>query len=269
MPRKPRGEMTPEEIAYVRKLNKKHRVARDRGLPCRVHQHELDEAMARVRRFHAKGVSTYDMCRETGIHETTFAALVRGFRTGPNGREPVRSILRTTYDKIMAMPDREVSAEHGSFVDACGARRRLQALIMAGYSYNMLAKLWGGNGGNSPVWKLARGMYGSDRVHVHTADKVARIYDKLIGGSPLDLGGNDKQMARAKRSGAIHGFAPATCWDEDTIDDPNAFPEWTGLCGTPFGEQAHRRYEIWPICSPCRTARNEYRRELREKKDGR
>src|SRR5690606_31398529 len=42
-------------------------------------------------------------------------------------------------------------------------------------------------------------------------------------------------------------------WDPDTIDDPDAYPEWTGACGTHRGRLIHKR-EGTPVCGPCKAA---------------
>ena len=55
-------------------------------------------------------------------------------------------------------------------------------------------------------------------------------------------------------------------WDDDTIDDPAAFPDWTGKCGTPDGYDAHYKMKILPSCQPCRDARAAYRKEQKEAK---
>jgi hypothetical protein len=39
-------------------------------------------------------------------------------------------------------------------------------------------------------------------------------------------------------------------WDDDTIDDPNAVPEYTGRCGSIVGALIHLRESI-PMCPPC------------------
>src|SRR5690606_40281199 len=48
-----------------------------------------------------------------------------------------------------------------------------------------------------------------------------------------------------------------------SIDDPDAFPEWTGACGTVHGRQVHMREKI-PMCDPCRKAHAERAAELKE-----
>lgn len=62
-----------------------------------------------------------------------------------------------------------------------------------------------------------------------------------------------KTKARARRQ----RWAPTWAWDGDTLDDPDASPEWTGACGTAEGYRIHIRETIFegnplPLCDRCR-----------------
>ena len=99
------------------------------------------------------------------------------------------------------------------------------------------------------------------REHVHhgTYAKVRDLYEKLQHVDPRDHGVTEGDMRRAKTWASKKGCAPISCWDDDTIDDPEAWPEWTGLCGTLRGRKLHYEYKI-PLCHNCRMADFMYRK---------
>ncbi|MEU6707865.1 helix-turn-helix domain-containing protein [Streptomyces wuyuanensis] len=106
---------------------------------------------------------------------------------------------------------------------------------------------------------LVLGARGRQFVLAATAEAAATLYDKYQHVDPRDVGRDERWIKAAKTRAVQHGFAPPWCWDEDTIDDPNAIPEWTGACGTARGYAIHQRDGI-PLCRACR--------EIRRKKDG-
>jgi len=93
---------------------------------------------------------------------------------------------------------------------------------------------------------------------VRRARAMRALYDELWQADPADHGASPGGITRARRYAAERRWAPPQAWDDDTIDNPDAFPDWTGQCGTPQGVGAHRRAGI-PACDPCRRARNEAR----------
>lgn len=135
-------------------------------------------------------------------------------------------------------------------VDAIGARRRLQALRVIGHRrYDLAASL------GITADRVKHITNGSTRcVSTAEAAAVARLYRRLS-----TIPGPSKQTAAVARS---NGWSPVGAWDDDTIDDPQAFPDWTGKCGTPEGYVAHSTYAI-PYCEPCRKARSAQRLQQR------
>ncbi|MCQ9186232.1 hypothetical protein KMT30_45815, partial [Streptomyces sp. IBSBF 2953] len=77
---------------------------------------------------------------------------------------------------------------------------------------------------------------------------------------PAEHGASQGGITRARRHALAHGWAPVGAWDDDTIDDPGAHPDWTGKCGTTEGFWAHRYIDA-PACGPCRDAFNASERE--------
>ncbi|WP_018685430.1 helix-turn-helix domain-containing protein [Actinokineospora enzanensis] len=101
-------------------------------------------------------------------------------------------------------------------VDATGTRRRIQALMVLGWSLAALTARLG----------LARTNYSLKRIldqqHVRrtTAERVSALYDELWGcPGPSD---QVREVALAA------GYCSALAWDDETIDDPTARPVLTG-----------------------------------------
>lgn len=142
-------------------------------------------------------------------------------------------------------------------IGATGTCRRLQALVARGWPQHHLAARLG----------MTDSSFGatlhSDSVIVRTARAVRGLYDEMWRLDPREHGVGNQAFSRARNLAAVSRWAPVGAWDDDTIDDPAVFPDWTGRCGSPEGYQAHRRLKI-PICDPCREARAEQRREQHE-----
>ncbi|MFE9936358.1 hypothetical protein [Streptomyces hirsutus] len=139
-------------------------------------------------------------------------------------------------------------------VPAAGTIRRLQALAVAGWPLSRLAR----ETGLSP-YRMDRLMT-ADTVPVATARAMAAVYARYSGASPGLCGVSHLHARAARERATAAGWAPAAAWDDDTIDDPAAIPQWTGHCGTTRGADLHERHDI-PLCPPCEAAL--YRRRLR------
>lgn len=144
-------------------------------------------------------------------------------------------------------------------VPAAGTVRRVQALVVAGWPLSRLARELG----FTPS-RMARLMT-AVTVPASVARAVAALYARYSAASP-GLCGVSHIHARAARERAhAAGWAPAAAWDDDTIDDPAAVPQWTGYCGTAKGVDIHTRRDI-PLCPPCQGAlvRRQLRNQARE-----
>jgi hypothetical protein len=107
-------------------------------------------------------------------------------------------------------------------VDATGARRRLRALVRAGWPVRRLAALCGLS--LSTAYDLALGR--RDAVEPATAAAVAAAYDRLWTGPPPGATAQDAAgINRARRYAAARGWPPPLAWDDDEIDNPKAHPK--------------------------------------------
>lgn len=242
MPEKPRGEMTPEERARARKRNKENVYLRSIGKGRIVSQREHEECRDRVREFNRRGMSVLDLSEQTGLSITFFSDRL-------NGR--VKGTRRTAYDVVMAMefveiPRREGVRVSGAKVNPVGTRRRLHALTAIGYPGLFLGELMECTQQRVNVLMRSDGQY----VYSYTASRVRDLYEKYQFVNPADMGVSERSIGRSIRTAARLGYAPPGAWDDDTIDDPDAHPEWTGHCGRLAGTLIHMR-EGQAMCDRC------------------
>lgn len=137
-------------------------------------------------------------------------------------------------------------------IDGTGTRRRLQALVAMGWSQSELARRLGMNRSN-----FARTIVGG-LVTAGTHRATLTLYDQLWRLDPQQHGIPARWVAKSHAIAAANRWAPVGAWDDDQIDDPDAFPDRTGHCGTPKGVGVHYRIKV-PVCPPCRDARRQQR----------
>ncbi|MGW4043023.1 hypothetical protein [Streptomyces sp. NPDC004721] len=163
--------------------------------------------------------------------------------TGP--QEKVRPVLAAA---VLAVEPTLENLAPNTLISPLGTRRRAHALVAVGWPQQHLATHLGMLPGNFAQ------MLGREHVLVRRALAIRGMYDDLWNVDPEEHGASPGGIARARRYAAELQWAPPGAWDDDTIDDPAAFPDWTGQCGTPQGPAAHRRHNILPVCPPCKTA---------------
>lgn len=105
-------------------------------------------------------------------------------------------------------------------VDATGTRRRVQALVAAGWPMTRIAARLDMRPGNFTA-TLKR-----PQVIVRTVRLTQAVYDELWNQDPRGHGVDNQAYSRAVNHAAARGWAPVGAWDDDTIDDPAAQP-WT------------------------------------------
>lgn len=169
--------------------------------------------------------------------------------TGP--QEKVRPALAAA---VLAVEPSLDNLAGGMVIAATGTTRRLRALVAVGWPQMNLAAEMGWTPGNLGT------LIAAPTVTVRTARLVRAVYERLWNVDPLAHGATATGINWAKAWAAEARWAPVGAWDDDTIDDPAAFPDWTGRCGTARGPGLHTEFGI-PLCDPCRAA-NE-KRQLR------
>lgn len=207
-----------------------------RGNPRIVSPDKAERVRAKVRTYRARGMNLAQMQGQTGVHLSTISEQLRPIRTGMN---------RRTYLALARMVFEEPSPT--SQLDATGTRRRALSLWHDGFGPQFMADRTGWPKSN--VQRLARGRV--IRVEYRTAVMFRNLYEKLEGAQPGDFGIPVRSARYVQGFARKLGGVPRRCWEEWTIDDPDAIPDWTGYCGTGLGMAIHRREGI-PPCEPCK-----------------
>lgn len=101
------------------------------------------------------------------------------------------------------------------YIDATGTIRRIRALMALGWRYRDIDNLAGYQTSRAS-W--AHNLVVQQRVHIDTAERVARIYDELS----MSRGPSN----RLRNLAAKNGWAPPLAWDD--IDDPAEQPKLGG-----------------------------------------
>jgi transcriptional regulator with XRE-family HTH domain len=201
------------------------------------------------------GIGLRRIAELTGCARSNLAALTRG----RGGRPPSTKVRPALAAAVLAIEPTLDNIAAKVPVSALGSVRRLQALVAAGWPQAHLAQEVGIAERNMSA--LLR----SDRVYAGTARTIRDVFGALWNADPVGHGATPGGINRSRRRAAANGWAPPAAWDDDTIDDPQAHPDWTGKCGTPEGYNAHYAYQILPTCQPCRTAKAAQRRTARKR----
>lgn len=108
------------------------------------------------------------------------------------------------------------------YIDSTGTIRRIRALMAIGWRYCDIDQA-AGYDATRATW--AHNLTTQKRVHIDTAEKVARIYD--------DMCMTPGPSQRLKNLAVKRGWAPPLAWDDDTIDDPDELPDLGGVDDQP------------------------------------
>lgn len=207
-----------------------------------------------IRELEAAGLGLSQIARLAGQPRTILITMLYGNPT--LGIAPFQKVRQAAADALLAVQATVENLADGAAVANVGTARRLRALAAAGWPRGHLAARLGMSADG--VSKASR----HPRVRVATMRAVTALYDELLDEDPQSHGISQYASTWARNRAAANGWAPPGCWDDDTLDDPDASPEWTGACGTESGYRIHQRDGI-PSCAPCRAANTENKRRNR------
>lgn len=160
------------------------------------------------------GLGYRQVAKLVGVNHDTIQHIV----TGRCGRGPNRKVRTETAAAILALQPGIDTARDGAYIDSTGTRRRLQALIAAGYPGEWLdAHLGVSRGRSCEVIK-------STLVTAALARTIRSAYDVLSLRRPDDLNVGKSVSSYARNRAARAGWPVPFAWDEETIDDPAAEP---------------------------------------------
>lgn len=171
-------------------------------------------AREHVRMLSACGIGWKRVAELSGVSTGALSKLLYG---GPGDRPPSRRIRAETAAALLAVEPGALAGH--ALVDATATRRRLQALVAAGWSQAKLGRRLGVLPSNFGA--LLRGA----RITAATGWAVAALYDELWDRRPPQAAHREKIAAnRARNYAAARGWPPPAAWDDETIGDPLAGP---------------------------------------------
>jgi hypothetical protein len=178
---------------------------------------EAEPVRQHILKLYAAGFSPTRIGELAGIPSETVIGFVRAY--GFNGYRKGRK-QRCTPEvaaKILAIaPD----AAKPGIADATGTRRRLQALVAAGWPMQHLGPRIGVSE------RTVRALVHQERVYGRTAEAVTKMYEQLAGEKPEQHDVSRISANRARSYAAKRRWATVKYWTErmDAIDDKHFEP---------------------------------------------
>lgn len=239
-PKMRRSEMPPEMAEAERRRDRLTFYQRQLGRGGFV---DAGPTQKRLRHLHlAKGVSIATIGRRTGVDLSVIRWHIRGYTMDG----PLTQCLWSTEQAVLGA---RFTSDDADYAPGVGVVRRLQALMAIGFPLPFLEAQTGRDRRSINAAMLRP----PGRVYAAFAEAVIKTYDTYSDANPADFGVTSRATSYALTVARKRQWAVPHCWDEDTIDDPGALPEWTGVCGTEYGVTVHKREGI-PLCEPCRAA---------------
>ncbi len=128
-----------------------------------------------------------------------------------------------TEAKILALPVPRGVPRSGVYRDGTGTRRRLRALVVAGWTSKSLADRMGKS--QQYVCYLLAGD-GTGQVSLRVEGEVRRLFRELFAVDPVAAGVSPYWSAQARASARRKGWHPIAVWDD--VEDPDAVPQYGG-----------------------------------------
>lgn len=234
------GSRPPCRCALCTRANRLAGIRRERA---RAAGEELliscDILRPHILNLQASKMSQALIARHAHVSQTTISYIISG---------KIQSCMRAKALGILAV-------RPGDFDALCerpalGSCRRTQALYASAHGRESISAACGLS--VSTVGQIANNRY---QLIDGRNEAAIRLAYRLLGDTP---GPSHKARRRAQKQ----GWAPIGAWDEETIDDPDARPDWTGHCGTDRGWWTHRLNHL-PMCPRCENAHREWRSEHR------
>lgn len=167
---------------------------------------DAEAVRAHLTRLSAAGMSRSEVERRCGVSRVTLLRITRGDLT---------RVHRGTAAAILGVSPVPFGDQRAGWVDGTGTRRRLRALMAAGWPASRLAARLGTS--QSHIRRLVEDGH---RCSAVTRAQVADLFDELWDVAPPE----DKSARLARRRAQMQGWLRAMAWDDDEIDDPTAQP---------------------------------------------
>jgi len=239
-----------EDEEEARRKRRRKDYLNKRGIRLRV---DSAPVRAHVRGLKERGMAVTTIARRSGLSVAYVAQLANGYRMEKGVRVPVTVAHIDKVNALMGVRYEEPAGRNlgtGSRLPAFGAQRRIQALARAGFPLDFQGRVvYGFPAGFRVVQRILK----ADGIYAATLHVIQEGYDKYSGSSPAEVGVAVRAETYIRHLAERREWAPAHCWTDWTIDDPDAIPDWTGYCGTGLGMKIHKREGI-PVCGPCKEA---------------
>lgn len=155
--------------------------------------------------------------RRVAVLANVNRSLVTNILYGKPGKEPGLRVRTQNALRILAIEPTIDNVAPSTPIGSTGSHRRIQALVVIGWSQAKLA----GRLGITPTNFST--MMRAGQVTAATAAKVRALYNELWDQAPPEQTHRDKiAAARARNAARASGWAPPMAWDDDLIDLPDA-----------------------------------------------
>ncbi|WP_407563363.1 hypothetical protein [Streptomyces sp. 184] len=169
------------------------------GIPNRLPPDEARQRLMELRQT----MSWNQIAEATACSAAHMRRILRG--DAPN-------INRHTHQKIMAARPAGHPAG-GVYIDATGSVRRVRALAAIGHTQQAIAEAAG-----TGTCRVSRLALGATTVRQVLADKIHNAYVQLSNVPGASV--------QSRNLAARRKWAPPLAWDDETIDDPKARPDF-------------------------------------------
>jgi lambda repressor-like predicted transcriptional regulator len=189
-------------------------------------------ARQHAKRLREAGWRIETLVAQTGVSKWTWNHLT-------TGTEPRRIHVRTEK-RILAFAV-DTNADRGVLVDSTGTRRRMGALMTQGWSVRHI-QARAGIGDHT----LFAALHKQGPCLASTRDAVKVVYEQLWDKEPPATTPYQRAAAtKRKRDAERNGYAPPMAWDDETIDDPAAEPDYGGVFApyTPCGRERFEDFD--------------------------
>lgn len=170
---------------------------------------EAEPIRQHVRTLMGQGPGWERIADVSGVARSTVRALL--YPTG--GRTPTKRMRPDLAERLLDVRLDQL-LKPGTYINATGSRRRVQALCALGWTLSDQAR--GISQAPTNMWQLTR----AELVTVRVAGLVVALYDELSMTRPEGWLAN---LTRSRAAGK--GWAPPLAWDDDEIDNPAATPD--------------------------------------------
>ncbi|AJP04752.1 hypothetical protein TU94_28195 [Streptomyces cyaneogriseus subsp. noncyanogenus] len=216
------------------KAGQRRQLLRLAGKPASLNREEVAAVIGHIKACLDTGMSQCLIGRRAGVAQSTISRLITRGDTG---------CLRAQGERILAV--RPGDFDGVSDRPSLATVRRVRALYYAGHGPQAIRK-------HAPITlTIITEIAGAEYEWVSPTTETA------IRRACAELAGVQGTSHRARDRALREGWAPLSAWDEDTLGDPSAHPEWTGYCGTDRGWWIHQRQQL-PMCARCQQAHAEW-----------